>query len=255
MTQQTTNEEKQYWSKVRDFNLSRTLIWILFAWQLVETFIPFLTVWLLLSPDFKNQSFNFYNQLGSSSIGLFVSMSLLIIIWAMIINCLTFFLHWQKADSFTFTIAFLAVFLMILLNSLWQHEWMIRTDLKIFIRFLIALLVLVPAMFLGLVTTSLFRNWRYRVEEDNEAMILAYQNQELVPSKQKLKFERALKYKAKREAEAVELAKFKEDLDLKLLAAYEEKQTRDLAREQKLDAKEDRKRAKAQAKAKKKKNC
>jgi len=253
MTKQTTNEEKKYWSKVREFNLSRTLIWILFAWQLVETFIPFLTIWLLLSPDFKNSSFNFYNQLGTSAIGLFVSMSLTIIIWALAINFLTFFLRWQKADSFTFTIAFLAVFLMILLNSLWQHEWMTRTDLKIFIRFIIALLMLVPAMFLGLITTSLFRNWQYRVEEDNEAMILAYQNQEFVPSKQKLKLERALKYKAKREAEAIELAKFKEELDLKLITAYNENQARDLAREKKLDEKEDRKRAKAQAKAKKKK--
>jgi len=139
------------------------------------------------------------------------------------------------------------------MNGCWLVNSKLNLSVQIIIRFLIGLFVAIGSLFVGVLITSFARNYRYKVEEDEEALLLAYQRGEPIPTKAELRLVRAQKNHEIRAAQAKELDEFKTQLDAKLLNAFNNK-TSD-KREVKLEAKEAKKRerfAKKQVKKTKK---
>ncbi len=252
------NDEKQkveddsYWNKIREFNLTRTRFGWLVLWQLIETIIPFILVWIFLGAELKKyHAFNHYHDLFNPHAGFLTLICLAILLWAWTIQIVSFFYRWQNADSFTFTLIFSLVFFTLIMNGCWLVNSKLNLSVQIIIRFLIGLFVAIGSLFIGVLITSFARNYRYKVEEDEEALLLAYQKGEPIPTKAELRLVRAQKNHEIREAQAKELDEFKTQLDAKLLNAFNNK-TSD---ETKFEAKEAKKRerfAKKQAKKTKK---
>lgn len=259
MSKQLNNEkqkvgEDSYWNKIREFNLTRTRFGWLVLWQLIETIIPFILVWVFVGPELKKyHAFNHYNDLLNPHAGFLALICLAILLWAWTIQIVSFFYRWQNADSFTFTLIFSLVFFTLIMNGCWLVDSKLNLSVQIIIRFLIGLFIAIGGLFLGVLVTSFARNYRYKVEEDEETLLLAYQNGEPIPTKAQLRLVRAQKNHEIREAQAKELDEFKKQLDAKLLDAFNNK-TID-KHEIKLEAKEARKRerfVKRQAKKTKK---
>jgi len=233
--------------KLKSFDHSRTNIWWIFFFQLFQSILPFLAIWLLLSPDFKGKSFNFYEQLAHPDL-LVGLLAAAIILWAMGFVLLTLVLKWQKPDAVTFALAFSFLGFMIIVNSLWMQWWNVNINLKIFIRFLICLFAEVPVIFFGIFLTNLLRNTEYKHEDDKQAILTAYYHGEVIPDKKKRKLDRALKYQERREKRAQEIALFEEKLNAQELAEHEKEVERQILREEKKDLREERKRSKQKKK-------
>jgi len=234
--------------KLRSFDHSRTNIWWIFFFQLFQSILPFLAIWLLLSPDFKGKSFNFYNSVAHPDL-LVGLLSAAIILWAIGFVLLTLLLKWQKPDAITFALAFSFLGFMIIVNSLWMQWWNVNVNLKVFIRFLICLFVEVPIIFFGIFLTNLFRNVDFKHDDDKQAILTAYYNGETIPDKNKRQLDRALKYQARQEKRAQELAIFEEELNAQELEEQEKAVQRQILKDEKKDLREERKRQKQKKKA------
>lgn len=249
-------ENKSYWERVRDFNLSRTPFWISILWELVATIGPWLAIWLTIGPDFAGKGFNFFEGdliqgWSDNGIGFVALISCMYLIWAMGIATLTWALKWQKSDTFTYTLAFAVVGFMIIMNGCWMYDWTNggkkeNQGVRVIVDFIICLFSMLFAMFVGVIITTFARNQNYKVEEEDEAILLAYQRGEEVPTKKQLRLERARINKEKREAEAKELDLLKASIDAKIEQDFIEEQKKreeemDLTKEQKRELKKKRK--------------
>ncbi|ATG97449.1 DxFTY motif-containing membrane protein [Mesoplasma lactucae] len=264
--EQTTKDDKKedhqsYWDKIRSFDMSRTPFWISVLWQLILTIIPFVLIWVFLGADFHNSSFNKYDDLGNNHAGWLALIMVGYLIWAWGGQTLTFFLKWQKADSFTFTLTFSIIFFALVMNGCWLIEidpTKMSNSVKIVVRFLICLFSAIPAMLIGVLITNFARNYTYKTEDEDEAILQAYRSGEAIPTKEQFRIQRAEQTRIKREKELAELEEFKADLDRRLLTDFDKskkvlkKENKDLKKKEKLDAKEMKQRLKYEEKMKKK---
>ncbi|AVN65700.1 hypothetical protein MflW12_2950 [Mesoplasma florum] len=84
----------------------------------------------------------------------------------------------------------------------------------------------------------LIRNFKFKIEEEDQILLQAYKNGEEIPSIKKIRLDRAEKYRIKKEQEIEELNKFKEELNEKIAIELKNK------KHEKLDEKENKKRNK-----------
>lgn len=171
---------KTYWDKVREFNLSRTPFWMSCLVQLFLTIIPFVAIWILVGPDFKHQSFNYYQSLSHPQAGY-----LLIIVFAYLVHtsflaAITWLFHWQKADVFTYTFGLSLAFISIILNGIWMVDWNTTAVVQILIRFIIAITSGLIGVVLGVVVTTFARNSDYKMEEKNYELVMAYRDEDTI---------------------------------------------------------------------------
>ncbi|WP_027063322.1 DxFTY motif-containing membrane protein [Mesoplasma seiffertii] len=245
-------EEKQtmtdsYWQQLRQFSASRTNFWISLLSEFCLTIIPFVALWLVVGPDFKAYSFNVYTSRLNNNFGILIAIVLGYFSYALLFNTILFFVRLQKADSFTYTCGLAFVGISIILNGAWMSNWEVAKQtemLKIFIRFIIAVVLGIIGVIFGVLLTNLARNWVYKIEEEDQEILTAYRQGLPVPSKQQLRIVRAEKAAQKREAEKQELEVFKAQLDLRLIEGYDDKKAAEKAAiiKVKLDAKETKKR-------------
>ncbi|SYV96153.1 Uncharacterised protein [Mycoplasma putrefaciens] len=80
------------------------------------------------------------------------------------------------------------------------------------VRFLIAIVSAVFGVIIGTLLSLLQRNKEYQIQQENEAILLAYQNHQIVPSKKQLRAIKRLKYQKQKEQEQLELIEFKNKL-------------------------------------------
>lgn len=258
-------EDKSYWEQVRAFNLSRTPFWISICWELLATIGPWLAIWLTIGPDFYQKSFNFSYQIDQGQlltsfhggmVGFVALISCMYLVWALVVTTASWALHWQKADAFTYTIAFAIVGFLIIMNGCWMYDWMNGSKkenqgVRVIVDFIICIFGMMLGMFIGVVITTFARNLTYKVEEEDRAILIAYEKGEYVPTKKQLRIERAKKDKERREAEAKELDLLKSSIDEKIEQQFIEEQK---AREEEMDlTKEQRKALKKERKAEAKK--
>ncbi|AUF83517.1 hypothetical protein CXP39_01765 [Mesoplasma syrphidae] len=236
-----------YWQQMRQFSSSRTNFWISLLSELCLTIIPFIALWLVVGPDFRAYSFNVYISKLHSNFGILIAIIIGYFVYALLFNTILFFVRLQKADSFTYTCGLAIVGASIILNGAWMINWEVAKQtemLKIFIRFLLAVVLGIIGVIFGVLLTNLARNWAYKIEEEDREILSAYRQGLPVPSKHHLRVVRAEKLAQKHEADRQELELFKEQLNTRLLESYEDKKANEKAAiiRAKLDKKESKKR-------------
>ncbi|WP_031543185.1 DxFTY motif-containing membrane protein [Mesoplasma photuris] len=237
-------KENNYWDRMRHFSTSRTNFWISLLFQLIATIIPFILLWIFIGADYKIYDFSLYGKLPNPYDGYVALILIGYVLWSLLITTITFFLKWQKADGFTFTVALVFVGFSVIMNGSWINDLAgLNQGMKIFIRFLIAIACGFIGIFIGVIITTYARNFNYKIEEDDQKILIAYRNGEEIPSRKQLQIKRAEKAHEKRLKEQEELEEFKKELDLKLIEAFNEKEKeKQDFRKSKLDAKEQKQR-------------
>lgn len=225
--------------KARSFDNERTNIWISFVFELIFVVIPFATVWILVGPFWNNDKYhNFYNQLPMKELTMILIVLTLLMI-VVLINLLSYLLKIQKEDSFTYTFTIGMMLTSFVINDLWILSLLSSNNLFTWVlRFILMTVFAFIGILIGTWISILFRNNRFKIEEENEILLLAYENGEAIPSIKQIRIKRAQKYREKKVLQQIELDAFREEIDLKIERhLYENK----LA---KLDKKEAKKRSK-----------
>ncbi|ATZ18703.1 hypothetical protein ESOMN_v1c03210 [Williamsoniiplasma somnilux] len=249
------NSNDNYWNKIRDFRLSRTPFWIGFGVTSLAIIAPIIVVWILLSADFANKSFNFYEQLPTPQTGYLALIVLLgFLIWSLMIVSIFFFTKLIKADLYTYTIAFWLTGVMLILNASWMQQWAANESIKIFLRFLFCLVGAAIGSIFGVILTTFARNYRFKIEEEDYEILKAYRNGQEVPNRKMLRFKKAEEDAAKREKNLQDLEDFKATLDQKLLENYDNLEIKQKEKKDKLKAKLDAKEKKQRDKHNKNKH-
>lgn len=244
---QMSETKKLDWSKSREFDLERTNIWISFTFELLFVVLQYVVIWILIGSTWNNDKFhNFYNDLPMKEFLLSIICISYIVI-SLIINLITYILKWQKEDSFTFTVAIALCLTGFICNSIWIDKLSIG-GFGIFLKLVFLVMFALIGIFVGTLGTMLIRNFRFKIEEEDQALLEAYKNSEEIPSIKRIRVERAQKYKLKKAQEIEELNKFKEELNEKIALELKNKKEEALLNKKsvKMDKKEAKKRQKKQ---------
>lgn len=246
-------KDSKYWDNMRDFRLSRTPFWLGVGVEIIASITPIILIWIFFGYDFATKSFTQYYRLPNPQIGYLILMTAVIVpIWNLTIVSIFFMTKVIKADLYTYSMGFIMVGIALILNGSWIQDWEANDILKLFIRFLIILFAGAIGAILGVILTSFARNYRYKIEEEDYAILEAYRAGKPVPSRAALRLKRADIQAKKRAKDKAELEIFKLSLDERLLTAYNEFDEKEKAKEDtlkmKLDAKEAKKRIKDQVK-------
>ncbi|AVN65025.1 hypothetical protein CG002_01445 [Mesoplasma florum] len=225
------------WNKTREFDLERTNIWISFIFEILVVVLPYVVIWILIGSSWNTEKFhNYYNNLPLKDL-LLTIICIAYVIIALGINLITYILKWQKEDSFTFTTAIALCLTGLITNSIWIDKLSIG-GFSIFLKVIFLILFALMGIFIGTLATMLIRNYKFKIEEEDQILLQAYKNGEEIPSIKKIRLDRAEKYRIKKEQEIEELNKFKEELNEKIAIELKNK------KHEKLDEKENKKRNK-----------
>ncbi|WP_338985557.1 DxFTY motif-containing membrane protein [Spiroplasma endosymbiont of Diplazon laetatorius] len=224
-----------------DFNKSRTPFFKSLGFLMIEAIIPGLLIWFTVGFDF-NWSLN--NRLTKPAVGYVSLICTFYFIYSLLITYLFYKLKWHQADHFTFSMMITLVFVSIIMfGSFIQNK-----GFWVLVKFISILLIVVFLTPLFVLLTTFIRNNELRNIEDLEKTIEAHKKGEVIPTKALLKAQRYQKFLIKKEAREQELIKFKLELDEKIRKELEiQKSKEELKKDkinQKLDAKEDKKRKK-----------
>ncbi|AVP49073.1 DxFTY motif-containing membrane protein [Williamsoniiplasma luminosum] len=169
-------EQKQ----IRSFNLSRTNFWISAFFQLIFAIVPFLFILFFLSPDFQQLTINLYDHLPNPKVGYLILICVGYVLVALILTFITWILKWQKADGFTFVLGLTLLLSSVIINQTWLQAWDFNnTIVKLLIRFIIAIMFGLIGIFLGLLLSTLARNFEYKQEDKIQIIIDNYHDQKL----------------------------------------------------------------------------
>ncbi|AVN62322.1 hypothetical protein CG001_01510 [Mesoplasma coleopterae] len=225
------------WNKIREFDLERTNVWISFAFEIIGVVLPYVAIWILIGSSWNTEKFhNYYNVLPVKEFLLtIICIGYLII--ALGFNLITYILKWQKEDSFTFTTAIALCLTGFVTNSIWIDKLSIG-GFAIFLKLIFLVVFALIGIFIGTLGTMFIRNFRFKIEEEDQILLEAYKKGEEIPSIKKIRLEKAEKYRIKKEQEIEELNRFKEELNEKIAIELKNKKN------EKLDEKENKKRNK-----------
>ncbi|AEM68835.1 DxFTY motif-containing membrane protein [Mycoplasma putrefaciens] len=206
-----TKEKQKLIEQIR-FNQSRTPIWISILVQLTTVVSLFLVVLFLFGGDFQQYSWNYYDRLGKLAYLYLALICIAYLIIVVFINWILILLKVQKADAFSYCLGLAMVCVSIIYTGDLMYHWKVAVAVKSAVRFLIAIVSAVFGVIIGTLLSLLQRNKEYQIQQENEAILLAYQNHQIVPSKKQLRAIKRLKYQKQKEQEQLELIEFKNKL-------------------------------------------
>ncbi|WP_338970930.1 DxFTY motif-containing membrane protein [Spiroplasma endosymbiont of Labia minor] len=191
---------------IKEFNAERTPFWISVLWIMIESFIPGLIIFLLLGNDFP--SISYLTTLPTPNSGYLTLICTGYLFYSFLTTLVIFYCKGHREDNFTFSLAFTLTFISVILNSLWlgHKSWMI------ILRFVLAIVVLIIATIIGMFFTMIFRNNMLKIREENEIMLIAYRNGEIIPERKIVRVKRYEVYKQKMLQKKHELEAFKAEL-------------------------------------------
>ncbi|ATZ21502.1 DxFTY motif-containing membrane protein [Mesoplasma tabanidae] len=225
------------WNKTREFNLERTNIWISFAFEILVVVLPYVVIWILIGSSWNTTKYhNYYNFLPLKEF-LLSLICIGYVLIALTFNLITYFLKWQREDSFTFTISIALCLAGLIINSIWIDNLSIG-GFAIFLKLIFLVVFALIGIFIGTLITMLIRNFRFKIEEEDQILLEAHKNGEEIPSIKKIRLQRAEKYRIRKEQDLQELNRFKKELDEKIAIELKNKKI------EKLDQRENKKRNK-----------
>ncbi|UZK64018.1 hypothetical protein MNF30_03570 [Mycoplasma mycoides subsp. capri] len=206
------NQNKEQLLDNIKFNNTRTPFWINLLVQLFTTIGLFLIILFFIGADLQNYSWNYFNKLGKLTyLYLFLICSAYLII-VFLINLLLVLFNVVKSDSFTYSFGLAFVGILIILTGNLFYYWNTTLVIKTILRFVLIIISMVLGVLFGTFISIIFKNKEYQKEEENLAILNAYLNNQIVPTKKQLKQIKKQEYKLSKQKEYEELLKFKENL-------------------------------------------
>lgn len=194
------------------FNNTRTPFWINLLLQLFTTITLFLVILFFISPDLQNYSFNHFNKLNKLAYLYLFLICLAYLLVIFVINLLLVLCKIIKSDSFTYSFGLVFVGILIILTGNVFYHWNTTLFIKTILRFVLVIISMVLGVLFGTFISIVYKNKEYQKDEQNQAILNAYLNNQLVPNKKQLKQIKKQEYKLKKQQEYEELLKFKEEL-------------------------------------------
>ncbi|QVK02248.1 hypothetical protein I7636_01425 [Mycoplasma mycoides subsp. capri] len=206
------NQNKEQLLDNIKFNNTRTPFWINLLVQLFTTIGLFLIILFFIGADLQNYSWNHFNKLGKLTYLYLFLICLTYLIIVFLINLLLVLFKVIKSDSFTYSFGLAFVGILIILTGNLFYYWNTTLVIKTILRFVLVIISMVLGVLFGTFISIIFKNKEYQKEEENLAILNAYLNNQIVPTKKQLKQIKKQEYKLSKQKEYEELLKFKENL-------------------------------------------
>lgn len=194
------------------FNNSRTPFLINLLFQLFTTISLFLVILFFIGPDLKNYSWNYFNKLDKLAYLYLFLICLTYLLIIFVVNFLFVLFKFIKPDSFSYSFGLVFVGILIIFTGDLFYNWNISLVIKTMLRFILIIISMVLGVLLGTFISVIYKNKEYQKEEQNQAILKAYLNNQIIPTKKQLKKIKQIEYKIAKQKEYIELLKFKEEL-------------------------------------------
>ncbi|WP_434334376.1 hypothetical protein V2P43_02735 [Mycoplasma capricolum subsp. capricolum] len=194
------------------FNNSRTPFLINLLFQLFTTISLFLVILFFIGPDLKKYSWNYFTKLEKLAYLYLFLISLVYLLIIFLINLLFVLFKFIKPDSFTYSFGLAFVGILIIFTGDLFYSWNISLVVKTILRFILIIISMVLGVLIGTFISVIYKNKEYQKEEQNQIILKAYLDNQIIPTKKQLKKIKQLEYKISKQKEYEELLKFKEEL-------------------------------------------